>query len=64
MRDELGIRDAEIARLQHEKFDLIRDARSAKDYRDELDSLQQKVTNFIYKCIICQLFLVIEIGTT
>ncbi|PAV64416.1 hypothetical protein WR25_02957 isoform C [Diploscapter pachys] len=43
LRDELEAKEAEVLRLQDERHGLIKDARAAKDLRDELDYVQPKL---------------------
>ncbi len=52
LREELTSKDGEVTRLQQEKVDLLREARAAKDYRDELDCLQHTVQAHLLACLV------------
>ncbi|CAJ0961953.1 unnamed protein product, partial [Mesorhabditis belari] len=44
LQDDLQLKEKEILRLQDERLELIRDARAARDLRDELDYANQKLS--------------------
>lgn len=47
LREDLKRMEEQCSRLQQEKMELVREARAAHDYRDELDCLQQKVRSVV-----------------
>lgn len=42
-KEELQDKDSLLAKLRQENLELIKDARTVKTYRDELDVLREKV---------------------